>query len=400
MGSYAPLTKFLGKQLYKTSCMKITQATWNKQNGWKTIVNSSSLKNAQLVLCFGERAILEKKDITHSLCSKYKNAQIIFCSSAGEIADVEVSSQSLSVTAIEFEKTDIAVISKNISDFDDSCSIGKALVEELQKDDLRHIFVLSDGQKVNGSELVLGMTAAKTSDCKITGGLAGDGYDFQKTCVGLNTCSTEGEIVAIGFYGNHIEVGFGSKGGWDTFGPERIVTKSESNVLYELDGKSALGLYKEYLGSAANELPGAALYYPLSIRSNDGDTNVVRTILSIDEETQSMTFAGDIPEGCIAKLMKHNPDRLIDGAEYAAQESIRKYDKNKAPDLALLVSCVGRRIVLGHNIDEEIEVVKDIYSKDTVVTGFYSYGEICPQSYLSNCELHNQTMTITTLSEI
>ena len=69
-------------------------------------------------------------------------------------------------------------------------------------------------------------------------------------------------------------------------------------MLYELDGRPALALYKEYLGDRASGLPATALLFPLAVRSDRSATRrTVRTILGIDEEQQSMTFAGDVPEG-------------------------------------------------------------------------------------------------------
>jgi len=121
--------------------------------------------------------------------------------------------------------------------------------------------------------LVKGLNTLANEKVAATGGLAGDGYDFQKTYVGLNEVAAEGNIAAIGFYGDRLQVGFGSKGGWMPFGPERKVTKSEGNILYELDNQNALELYKKYLGEAAKELPSSALYYPLSIYTPEQDHN-------------------------------------------------------------------------------------------------------------------------------
>ncbi len=380
--------------------MKVSQSKWVEGLGWRTIYNKGDFEKADFILCFGGKNVLSKNSNFEQFRSQHPNAQIIYCTTSGEIADMEVLDDSIIATMIEFDKTKVRSISKNIKNFESSYTIGQSLVEDLLAPDLAHIFVVSDGQLVNGSELVKGMNALVGDNVQITGGLAGDGYDFQKTYVGLNSEPIEGEIVAIGFYGSNLQIGFGSKGGWDVFGPERVVTKSKNNVLYELDGQSALELYKKYLGEAAAELPGSALYYPLSIRLENKETSVVRTILSIDEEAQSMTFAGDIPEGCIAKLMKHNFNRLIDGAEEAAICTTKNTDQEQKPDLAILVSCVGRKIVLGQRIEEEVEVVREVLGNDTAITGFYSYGEIAPQCYLSNCQLHNQTMTITTFKEI
>jgi len=220
---------------------------------------------------------------------------------------------------------------------------------------------------------------------------------LKKTFVGLNGEIDSGNVIAIGFYGHDLVVGHGSKGGWDEFGAERLVTKSESNVLYELDGKNALELYKTYLGDKTEELPGSALLFPISMEVSPGK-HVVRTILAVNENAQSMTFAGDIPEGAKVKLMRANFDRLIDGAEDAAEGVVSLLGDEK-PDLALLISCVGRKLVLDQRIEEEVEGVQEIFGEDTDYIGFYSYGEISPLNPNATCELHNQTMTITTYTE-
>jgi hypothetical protein len=233
----------------------------------------------------------------------------------------------------------------------------------------------------------------------VTGGLAGDGADFNKTLIISNTGEVKSNIItAIGFYGDHIKIGYGSFGGWDSFGVERSVTKSEGNVVYEIDNTPALGLYKSFLGEQASNLPSSGLLFPLNMRIEPDGDPVVRTILAVDEQKQSLTFAGDIPEGSYIKLMKANIDRLISGAEEAARVSVDPLGQNKA-DLAILISCVGRKLVLKQLIEEEVEAVQEIVGDQTTLTGFYSYGEIAPFLKGTRCELHNQTMTITTFAE-
>jgi len=263
------------------------------------------------------------------------------------------------------------------------------------------VLVLSDGLNVNGSELVKGLNDTLGGDVVVTGGLAGDGTDFKRTWVIKDRTPIGGYVTAIGFYGDHVKLGHGSKGGWDKFGPERLVTQSKGNVLYELDGRPALQLYKEYLGNRAAGLPATGLLFPLAIRTSTSDSKVlVRTILAVDEAAQSMTFAGDIPEGVLAQLMRANFDRLVQGASEAATLAVNKQDDaaTPSPTLSIAISCVGRRLVLGERTEEEIEATLDILPKGSSQVGFYSYGEISP--YASGaCDLHNQTMTLTTISE-
>jgi hypothetical protein len=230
-----------------------------------------------------------------------------------------------------------------------------------------------------------------------SGGLAGDSALFGKTLVFRSDAPETGAIAAVGLYGNRLQIGFGSLGGWDPFGPDRLVTRSTANVLFKLDGRPALTLYKKYLGEHAKGLPATGLLFPLSVRTKPGETPVVRTILAVDEQRQSMTFAGDVPEGAQARFTKANVDRLVDGAVGAARASLQA--GRVAPQLAILISCVGRKLVLKQRVEEELEGVRSVVGEQAALTGFYSYGEIAPFSQGERIELHNQTMTVTTLAE-
>src|SRR4029078_1984861 len=184
--------------------------------------------------------------------------------------------------------------------------------------------------------------------------------------------------------------------------PRRRIPRSTRNVLYWLDGEPALDLYERYLGEEdARGLPGTALLFPLLIRDPaQPDQDVVRTILAVDREARSMTFAGDVPEGWVAQLMRGNFDRLAAGAARGAREARlglgAECDGN---GLALLVSCIGRRLLMDQRIMDEVEAaVFELGSKIPRI-GFYSYGEISPHGAAGHCQLHNQTMTVTAITE-
>ncbi|HVW95318.1 MAG TPA: FIST N-terminal domain-containing protein [Mucilaginibacter sp.] len=354
-------------------------------------------KENLLILGFGSKRILQEEDIYVKLKRSYPKSEIVLCSTSGEIFDETVLDDSVSVVIMEFEKTAIKTVSININDEQNSFEAGKSLFTRLKQDDLAYMLVISDGGLVNGSELVRGIEQVNLRNVPVTGGLAGDGDKFNYTIVGCNETPKKGNIVAVGFYGSSLKIGHASMGGWDIFGPEKKVTRSSSNRLYEIDHKNALDLYKQYLGKYADELPGSALLFPLYVRPEGTTNSVVRTILSIDQDEQSMIFAGDIPEGSYIRFMKANFDKIIDAATQAAGTSLTQITEK--PKLALLISCVGRKLILGNRIDEEIEAVREVFGNDTLLSGFYSYGEISPLDIKAKCELHNQTMTITTFNE-
>lgn len=356
-------------------------------------------EKAQLVLVFGSGELVTSKSVFQSIRDKFPQADIVSCSTAGEILHKEVYDDTAVITAVYFEKATTQAVSVDISQSVDSFETGKILMGMLNQEKLVSVLVISEGSFINGSELVAGFNSVNTHNIPVTGGLAGDAARFENTQVGLNTEAKEGTVVAIGFYGPDLLVGHSSFGGWDEFGKERVITKSVKNVLYEIDGQKALDLYKEYLGPYVEELPGSALLFPISLRTEDCSKNLVRTILNVNEVDGSMIFAGNMPEGSKMRLMKVNFEKVINGSSVAATNTASMHENNKA-NLAILISCVGRKLILQDRTSEEVEAAQKVFGENTTITGFYSYGELSPFNPGSNCELHNQTMTITTLTEL
>lgn len=377
--------------------MKIEQRYWTASEGWQSEKTAELGGNATLALVFGSAELLRDDARMEEIHARYPGALTLGCSTSGEISGTRVRDDSLSVTAVRFEHTTLKLVHAAIGKAGDSLGAGASLAKALPAEHLVHVVVLSDGLMVNGTELARGLRENLPVDVAVTGGMAGDGTAFQHTLVCADAAPAEGQIAALGFYGERLKVGYGSLGGWDPFGPERLITRSKGNVLYELDGHSALELYKKYLGEH-DAGPAEALLFPLALRTGQEGYGLVRSVMAVNEDEQSMTFAGDMPEGSYARLMKANFDRLVDGAAGAAHAGHEMLGSAE-PELALLISCVGRKLVLKQRIEEEVESVREVLGENAVLTGFYSYGEICPHGAITKCELHNQTMTITTFSE-
>ena len=374
--------------------MKIAQSFLTSALQWRSIAGELEPMEAQLVLAFGSRDGLSRSETNVSLRQRFPQARILTASTAGHLLDQTIDDPDVACTAIAFESSSFDVVLANVGDFPAMGELCGFLAKALVRPGLRHVWVVSDGSMVNGTELCQGLDACLPANVQVSGGLAGDGTLFSQTVVGLDNPPTPGNIVAIGFYGEHLQVAWGSAGGWSSFGPERKVTRSDGNCLYELDGKQALQLYKDYLGEFASGLPASALRFPLSVMQPGQQTPVVRTILSIDEDAGSMTFAGDIPEGAAVRLMRASYEDLIDGARDAARQA-----SMEQVELVLCVSCVGRRILLGQRIEEEPECLRDTFGPTPFIAGFYSYGELVPSGSAGNCQLQNQTLTLTCLRE-
>lgn len=372
--------------------MQLEQTRWHPTRGWQ---GPAMQPGAQLVLMFGETGVLGTPGAVEAVRARYPGAVLLGGSTAGSIAGRQLTDHELVVTAVLLEKGSVRLAVQPVAA--DAYELGTALMTQLAAPDLRFVFALSDGLAVNGSALARGLMAAAPAEVVITGGLAGDGARFERTYLVADGAPASHQVAAVGFYGADLRVGTGCFAGWQEFGPERVITRSLDNVVYAIDGQPALELYKRYLGEQADGLPGSGLRFPLSVREASMGTPTIRTLLAVDEAAQSLTFAGDVPEGQYCRLMKTDLDALIEHAGMAARSARMEGDR---PALGLVVSCVGRRLVLEQLVEEELEIVGDTLGPQTVVTGFYSYGELAPtDGDIRDCRLHNQTMTLALVSE-
>ena len=379
--------------------MQTASTQFHATGRWTTPL-PAALDGAQtLVLAFAAPDLAGMAAPLADLAAAFPQAVVMGCSSSGEMAGSAVLDASLSVAVVRFEHTRLRSAEAAVALAADSFQAGASLAEQLSAPDLRAVFVLSDGLSVNGSALVRGLVAGLPKGVVLAGGLAGDGSRFGHTWVLAGAQARSGCARAVGLYGDRLLVGQGCQGGWSAFGPERLITRAEGNQLFELDGQPALDLYKKYLGDLAAGLPGTGLFYPLAVRrQEDASAAVVRTILGMDEASRSLTFAGDVPEGGTARLMRAQNDRLIDSAGLAATQAVAAAGAQGAV-LAVSVSCVGRRLVLGERTDEEVEIVQEHMPAGSVHVGFYAYGEISCGTVGGVSDLHNQTMTVTVFGE-
>lgn len=373
--------------------MQIEQMRWTPSTDWQTLKSDlATPKAAQLVLVFADPNCIDNNIALGDLKLRYPAAHIVGCSGAGNILGSEISDDDIVATAIFFEKSRIAVKVIEADASEDISSLVANMAKQLLSDDLRHFFVLADGLNFNGSDIAKGVNVDK--NVPVIGGLAGDNKRFQQTFVIADGPAKSNQIVLVAFYGKDLRVKCGCFAGWSEFGVNRAITKSTGNVVYEIDHQPALQLYKAYLGDMAKELPGSGLRFPLSIKNSDG-VPLIRTMLSVDEPSQSLTFAGNVPEGSVVLLMKGNTDDLVQGAEKAAKQA-----HSEGNGLAIIISCVGRRMLMDQLSDSELEVMQESLGDNVALTGFYSYGELAPYSRdFWQCQLHNQTMTLFSLHE-
>lgn len=374
--------------------MKVTQLIWEK-GSWENKGSSNSI-DAQLCLLFGTREIIEEQgEFIKELMTICPRAEIVSCSSAGNIIDEELLDDVIIASCIEFENT---TVETHLLDFDEEMGLklGMELGSKVSKDELAYLLVLGTAN-LNAANFLEGINQVIDGKAPITGGLAGDNFNFKKTLVGLNENIGEDRVVAVSFHGTRLHINHGSRGGWDTFGPRRTVTKCEGNILFEVDNKPVLDLYKTYLGEKAKELPSAALHFPFAIIDPVSGEQIVRGVQNISQKDNSLILYGNVNEGDTVQLMRANFDRVIDGAASAAKQSNEGIEEE--PELSILISCVARRLVLDQLVEEELSEARSALGASTKICGFYSYSELTPVIKGKPCQLHNQTMTITSFYE-
>lgn len=358
------------------------------------------LKDQSIIFCFFSPKLADKAEYWQQVRNILGNQTLVGCTGSGEVGKDLIFDECAIFTGVKFDKSKVEIQDETISS-GHSFQTGTSLAKKMNPNGLKALYIISDGLEINGTDLVRGLREVLGEKIPISGGLAGDGTDFKKTYVLNQGAPISGHVTAIGFYGEQLHVSSNAQGGWSPFGPKRKVTKSTNNVLYEIDGKPALKLYKEFLGEQASKLPASGLLFPIMLANDSSSSkeqrDAVRTLLAVNEQDQSMTFAGDIPNHSEIFLMRSGLSDLITASKLSVETGLKSL-KNTHPILSLVVSCVGRRLVLGEQTEEELTAILDHLPKDSVQTGFYSYGELAPGK-TGFCDLHNQTMTLTLIQE-
>lgn len=377
--------------------MKIEQRLLNKITGWEVLGDENTEREkSQLIFVFWDAKILMEDTHYRELKNIYPLANIVFVSDSGSILNTHLYENTLTSTALYLEKSSVSVTSEKFVEKENAYEIWKRLWEKVPREDLNHIMIFCEWLWVNGSDLVRWVREKVPSNISLSWGLAWDGMRHIKTFVGVNDSTDGCDVVLACFYWKNLHIWCWTVGVSNTFWLKRTITKSDGNILHEIDGKPALDLYKLYLWDDAKNLPWNGFYFPLQITSPEHSVKLVRIILSIDEETKSVSFGWDVPEWYEATFLHTSVENLIDWAGTAAKSSTESIQN---PDLAILISCVGRKAVLKQRIEEELENVRFILWDKPILSWFYSYGEIAPSWGKESCFLHNLTMTITSFKE-
>lgn len=368
-----------------------------------TTLTDTPLSDAQLVLYFGAPGFEGYEALYKHLEATYPQAAIAGCTGGGAIQGDEICDDAVVVSAVQFKTTKVRLAERSLIERHTCFSTGVSLAQELNADDLKAILVFSEGLNTNGVDLTDGLIEILPKTVVVAGGLSSDGGNLMDSRISNHGKLISNGVVAIGFYGADFVAASAAVGGWSPFGPVRAITKATDNVLFELDGKPALDLYETYLGDEAKNLPASALIFPLGIINPElPEAEPVRSVIDINRQQRSLTLTIPISVGHNARLMRATNGDLTDGAENAALFSLQQFlEKGYKSDsfLSVLISCIGRRIMMGQDTISEVEAAADILGPAAQTIGFYSHGEIGKHPTMDHSSFHNQTMSVTLFAE-
>jgi hypothetical protein len=352
-----------------------------------------------LILFFGSRDALASNDAFDAFKASFPDSVIVGCSGGGQIHGEGIIDNGFTGVALKFETTKIKLVSAPVMDSYDSFQAGRSLAHNLNDEKLAGVLVFADGLELNGDELLSGISAVLPAHVVVGGGMAADDDKFQRTLVAANSAAMPNTVAAIGFYGDDVCLTSAHGDGWKPAGAEFEITASRMNKVYDFNGESALSLYERNLGEKAAQLPMSGLNFPLRICDpKNQNVQLVRTLLGIDREVGMLTFAGNLPEGWMAQLMHAEPLDLIKASAEAAEG--RTLEALATAQASILVSCIGRRLVLGDRSAEEVKALKSALGGSPSIAGFYSYGEFAsPAKDGGTPRLYNQSMTVFSISE-
>ena len=325
-------------------------------------------------------------EFIQNLISKIKalvpHIKIIGATTSGEILEANDFVESTVLSFSLFENTKIETYSTEF--YKTSSDTATHIISKFPKNRTPKVVIsFIDSLNMNGEEYI-NEFYKYDKNLTISGGLAGDNGEFKNTIVFTQDGVIKSGAVAVLLFNECLEVVTQASFGWESIGKTMTITKSDKNIVYEIDGIKTFDIYAKYLGiDIAKELPKVGVEFPLIIKR--GKLSIPRAVLKIGENG-SLIFAGNL----------HIGDKVKFG--YGDIYSIINYSnkmKVKQSESIFIYSCMARKSLMKDNIRLELIPLSAI----TNVSGFFTYGEFYSSRGNMSHELLNETMTILSLKE-
>ena len=340
-------------------------------------------------------------DVDHQLVldkiyEKWPDLQLIGCTADGEFSsECDYVEDSLVLTLFVSKNINIVSGFFDNTSTDPSKEYSQVLSEAVsrlgQKPKLCILF--SDVLKTNGETVMEQITMLTEGKLPIVGGISADSWRFDECKQFFNNISSA-TISPFLLLAGEFDFSVGMDSGWEPIGEIGTVTKSEGNVLYEINHKPALEFYRDILGE--NTKP--TLELPIALYDEFGSFRFMRTTFeNYDRNTGAVTYLGNVPMNYKVRITMVNRESILAGAKSSIDQAIRTFPPNELPVIALCFTCSARRVLLGTRTIEESQIVREKIGDRIKFSGFYTYGEFCPISTKLFNEFHNETFVVVLL---
>ncbi|HPN88977.1 MAG TPA: FIST N-terminal domain-containing protein [Candidatus Omnitrophota bacterium] len=310
--------------------------------------------------------------------------KLIGCSTAGIILSESVQTRGIAILAMVSDDIHVGISSIENLDKINLEDAGKELARNILSDfgpHSRQIFLsFIDGQIADYSSLLKGLQGIFGNIFPIIGAGSSDDLRLEKTFQFYQNHTSRYSANGL-ILGGQINVGIGAGHGWRPLGKPRIITKTEKNIIKEIDGKKAALLYEQYFEDKALDLYSTGLnqmtiLYPLGVYIEGNKEYLLRNAIQ-GLEDGSIICQGDVPSGAEVHIMIGNKESCRNAALEAAQEA-KKNLFGKPAKLVIIIESMARLKLLGRMAHQEIAIIKQIFGATTPLLGMYSNGEICP----------------------
>ncbi len=309
-------------------------------------------------------------------------AVVIGSTTSGEILEGKMYEGETLISVSVFES---ARISSSFA-VGDSYECGRTLARALMEEDTKSVIMFADGLTQNGQVLLEGFSSAAGSDVLVSGGMAGDNQQFQKTSVFHGTEILQNGAVAVALSSPTLHVFYDYSLGWTPLGKELTITRAEGNRIIEIDHKPVLEVYAKYLGDEiVARAPDSTIEFPLIF--TQGGVNIARSMIAALEDG-SVLFAGNIDEGKKVRFGIASNTMIEEHARSVFEDA-----KPRPVEGMFIYSCAARKAFLGKGLEQEFAPLSRLAPQ----AGFFTYGEFFHTS--GSNELLNITTTLLCLSE-
>ena len=367
-----------------------------KRAGRAAVVQAMSGDDPKLLLVFCSPSY-DLPALAHEIQKSGRGAQMIGCSTAGEIAASGPGDASVVVLALGGQGVSVATAAacEASTRLREAGAEAAACVTDVEPRPDKILMLLTDGLAGDQQEIVRGAYGVVGAEVPLVGGCAGDNLEMRETFQLFGDRVLRDSVVAAAI-SSEAPMGIGVRHGWEELGDPMVVTESRGTRIHTLDDLPALDTYLERLEAPAEARtdPAAftqfALTHPLGLRHRASESQV-RFVAEANFEDRSIGCIAEVPQGALVWVMEGDSDSVLSATDAACAAALEPLD-GREPIGLVAFDCIARRGVLGEEgIKREVDRI-GACAGGAPVAGFYTYGEIARTRGVSG--FHNQTLVV------